>query len=294
MKTDFARRVLSYSAAAAGFLSHSASAQIAYSDIDPDMLYTDNPDFPWFSYPVDMDTDAVAEVVFFFSRYGITSDCFSFGSMSFNALNYASVLLNDANDVKVLDAGDTISTGGNWNNYFSHMLAMTSFSYNICSNDSKYIDQYGNWLYVGPKFMGVRFYSAGEMHYGWIRLSSAIVPDTRHDHVDSIKIYDYAYELTANKSIIAGDEAPVILPVKNITQPALDLFPNPVGDFCTLLLPEKNKYQLTLLSAQGNKIREYADAENNYVIQTADLPAGVYFILVTGNEEKFVLQFIKQ
>jgi hypothetical protein len=53
----------------------------------------------------------------------------------------------------------------------------------------------GPWAYSQGRYLGVKFSVAGQIHYGWVRLSVERLPAT---------LTGYAYETIPNKPIIAG------------------------------------------------------------------------------------------
>jgi len=59
---------------------------------------------------------------------------------------------------------------------------------------------FGSWINVNNRYLGVRFYIKGEVHYGWARLNVQVqLPLTI-----SATLTGYAYETVPNKAIIAG------------------------------------------------------------------------------------------
>jgi hypothetical protein len=107
-----------------------------------------------------------------------------------------------------LAAGDTVGKPG--------QLFQTTYSPNPQSlgvNSAQGTLSYGNWLGQTNKYLGLKFVSNGQIHYGWVRI------DFRNSATgDTIIIKDYAYEDIANKPIIAGampseaDDARSIVP----------------------------------------------------------------------------------
>ena len=71
---------------------------------------------------------------------------------------------------------------------------------NILTNGTK--RSYGNWG-GNPqnKYLGVRFFINGKVHFGWVRLTVNIPPPLQ---VMSATITAYAYETVPNRSILAG------------------------------------------------------------------------------------------
>mgnify|MGYP002784109486 CR=1 FL=1 len=79
----------------------------------------------------------------------------------------------------------------------------------------------------------------------------------------------------------------------------LKTFPNPVTDQVTVQLPSvlKATAQLTVSDYTGRRVMLYYIAVTNqmtYIINTAQLPPGVYFITLTGRGDLWKSKFIKQ
>jgi hypothetical protein len=71
---------------------------------------------------------------------------------------------------------------------------------NIWTNGTK--RSYGNWGgNTQNKYLGVRFFINGKVHFGWVRLTVNIPPPR---DVMSATITAYAYETVPNRSILAG------------------------------------------------------------------------------------------
>jgi hypothetical protein len=58
----------------------------------------------------------------------------------------------------------------------------------------------GNWCTANQKYLGLKFYIKGKVHYGWARLNIKV----HIDHSIGARLTGYAYETIPNKPIIAG------------------------------------------------------------------------------------------
>jgi hypothetical protein len=56
----------------------------------------------------------------------------------------------------------------------------------------------GNWKNVNNGYVGVKFAISGQVHYGWVRITTS-----KHFELNAV-ITGYAYETVANKPIITG------------------------------------------------------------------------------------------
>jgi hypothetical protein len=63
----------------------------------------------------------------------------------------------------------------------------------------------GPWANVHDRYLGLKFYIKGRVHYGWARLN-VLIGGGRHEQAPSIDatLTGFAYETIPNKSIAAG------------------------------------------------------------------------------------------
>jgi hypothetical protein len=75
------------------------------------------------------------------------------------------------------------------------------------AGSNEYSD-FGQWVDkdqgVENRYLGLKFFIDGEVHYGWARVSVTIEHHRQFDDVSGI-LTGYGYETVPNKSIIAGD-----------------------------------------------------------------------------------------
>ena len=90
------------------------------------------------------------------------------------------------NQGQLIAAGRTFISYGTFT-YAPHMAMATPFGAG------------GDWANVTNKYLGVRFRTGNQLHYGWARLSVRVNSSTITAHLTG-----YAYESTANTPIHAG------------------------------------------------------------------------------------------
>ena len=90
-----------------------------------------------------------------------------------------------------LKTGQTISSGRKFSGRF--MASLFTFL-------TTELHFHGRWAKVANRYLGLKFQIDGQTHFGWARLSVGGNPLTA-------KLTGYAYETTANASIIAGETA---------------------------------------------------------------------------------------
>lgn len=71
------------------------------------------------------------------------------------------------------------------------------------------------------------------------------------------------------------------------------LYPNPAKEFVTLLLPDEQTFQMTVLNAAG-QICQRQEGKGKTNIAVSQLPPGVYFIQFKSAARSCVTRFIKQ
>ena len=69
----------------------------------------------------------------------------------------------------------------------------------VWQTDSIGLHDYGKWVNITNRYLGLRFKIAGETHYGWARLSVRV-----KGRKITATLTGYAYETIPNKPIIAG------------------------------------------------------------------------------------------
>jgi hypothetical protein len=80
-------------------------------------------------------------------------------------------------------------------------------------------DASGSWVNVKNRYLGVKFYITGKVHYGWARLNVHV----QFPRIITATLTGYAYETVANKPIVAGqtkDGSDAALPGPDLTIPA--------------------------------------------------------------------------
>jgi hypothetical protein len=82
--------------------------------------------------------------------------------------------------------------------------------------------------------------------------------------------------------------------VNSAVDDKLLIYPNPVSNELFIQLSSKKILQVNILSANGKTVETYFPQSTDCSISSENLPAGIYFIVVTTDEGVFRKQFIKQ
>lgn len=215
------KRLACYSVMATALTINSdVQAQVAYVDIDPDepMFGFITPD----NYDIDFNADGITEITISqnlwleiycdSSTYGIwctgsTSQILFVNAESAWFVESTAEATSYGIELAVpLNSGDTISFEAQFTDSgFTRLLRNSgtwAHSYTDFG-DATYLDwnfQNGLWQFQNNKYLGVNFLIDGQMHYGWVEISTIEGEDIRQ----GVAIQAYAYETTPDLPIIAG------------------------------------------------------------------------------------------
>jgi hypothetical protein len=182
------KRLKSYSALAGSMLAmvNIASGQIIYTDVDPDVMGTDD----GAHYDLDLNNDGTVDFNFHIKSDGAGAVKMSGAATSYNAI--AGTYSSPYKYPSVFELDDVIDDGLTWVSGGTQTMASSGY----------YLNPYGNWFDQTDKYLGVRLNLSGNDHYGWVRLD---VSADGH----SFTVKDYAYESASATSILAGAGANV-------------------------------------------------------------------------------------
>jgi hypothetical protein len=209
--TTLSEKIKAYSALAGSVvaLAPAANAQINYTDINPDSVFT-NPG----SFDIDINNDAVNDFQFNFSKTSYststvivtTSTTFSFAyKMERNDLRVSPLgttgneILGSGYTPQALNLNAPITKAQSFSNSSSQLMASYSYTYFRFSGSpttARY--SYGNFVNASNKFLGVRVVVSSDTLYGWVRLDVS-------GGVNSYTVKDYAFQTCPGIGIKAGD-----------------------------------------------------------------------------------------
>ncbi|MAY83888.1 MAG: hypothetical protein CMP59_07100 [Flavobacteriales bacterium] len=199
------KKLKSYATVAASLLAADASAQVIYTNIN-DTTLVNNGDF----FDIDFNSDGINDATISLINSNYTT---SFYSLSIYVnIKAASMVGSSSAEINTNFYSGTSSSVSVYevaafnNNQAINNSANTWYSYGYVGGDA-YIRvgtystssaQIGQFPGQGQKFAGVRFFIGNNLHYGWVRLDMAAT-------YDSVTVFDFAYDTTANTPILAGD-----------------------------------------------------------------------------------------
>ncbi|MEQ8625868.1 MAG: T9SS type A sorting domain-containing protein [Vicingaceae bacterium] len=227
-----------YSALAASVVALDATSQVIYTDVK-DTTLVNNGDY----FDIDLNNDGIREgrieliqttstfSTFYGSQTIVTkaAEVDSLVSASVNVLTstltigtsttstYVAAALNLNSNIN--NNLNNWSTGTSTSTYTS--TTSTAFNGVLLGGKASFGSQstlsVGQFPGAGDKFLGVKFTIGTSTHFGWVRLDMSA-------NSDSITIKDYAYESTANATILAGDTGTTVGLTKNELKNKLDFY----------------------------------------------------------------------
>jgi hypothetical protein len=185
-----------------------AHAQIIYTDVIPDATYTGTND----TCSLDLNNDGNIDflIVHLTLQAPCPSSCSPSQTRSRRWIRITplgtNAVANSASFASQLPQGQPIEPGLTWNNASEQPLVIQSppgcrpfMTQLVCVPGAQFT---GAWLdsasVDSPKFLGLRFESAGSTFYGWARLS---IPG----NATRFTLKDYAYNSTPDEGLFAGE-----------------------------------------------------------------------------------------
>ncbi len=269
-------KVLSYSGMATALLAmaHDADAQVIYTDVNPDLTFTND------VFEIDFDGDAVTDLTIMHVASSSSSS-----SMVIN-VNAVAVNAAEGNAFKgnvqgsyayasVLAAGDAIAPGAG----FQTSYGTCAFAISI---PGLFATTYGDWAgqtgYVGCKFEG----GDGQTHYGWVHLSVAT-------GVTSATVLAYGYESTPNTAISAGDMGTTTGIGTVAEKFNFNIAPNPTKDQAVIGLQGVKGQNVTVsvIDAMGKVMftEQVSAMEETHTLDLSNLAQGTYFVRLENGKE---------
>ena len=281
--------LLQYSTAAVSLLGvTSASSQVVYTDIDPDVVL-DEPDE---IFGIDLDDDGLNDFNFFNESFTTTVFYGDLANVKALFVGAFDTMLNGI-------AGSTgfLSGGGGYTYYRPYIIQdgeIIGGAFNFYNNNyqtlAMEIDEFsspfppthnGNWYYfyggeVIEKFLGISFTDEDNIkRYGWIRCSVI-------DSGPTLIIHDYAYELQPDYPIIAGDTVSYV-DIKG--QPSLVATVYSFNKAVYINLQIQTPTQLTIVDLNGQTILAKTLYHQVEIVEMNYFPKGIYLVTLKEGEK---------
>ncbi len=262
-----ASKALSYSGMATALLAmaHDADAQVVYTDVNPDVTFSD--DF----FEIDFDGDEVIDLAF--GQINLSS--------ANSEKNVVILAVPDGNGFKgyvsstfvyasAMSFGVAIAPGGNFQTGTGTCVFAASYG------------TFGDWggqiAYVGCKFEG----GDGQTHYGWVHLEVA-------PGATSVTILAYGYESTPNTAISAGDMGTTTGIGTVAEKFNFNIAPNPTKDQAVIGLQGVKGQNVTVsvIDAMGKVMftEQVSAMEETHTLDLSNLAQGTYFVRLENGKE---------
>jgi hypothetical protein len=268
MTKELQEKLKKYSAAAAALVTASgATAQVIYTDVDPDFehlggnvgvgLDVDNDtNFDFAFYSIDTTLTSGARIrTTLVAPYGTAGNAIAGEAPS--GYNYA----------LALNTNDLIDNTLNW------IASTNTMAYNVDSANP-YNE---NWNGVTDKYLALQFNTGGSTYYGWARLDVDAIGD-----VWTLK--DYAYNSTANGSINAGDMGAAGLAPGLSVEDLVYFINQPNNSVLVKVNGNLTNGAVNVIGTNGQVVSSGAVSNDSFVVDMNGLASGVYMINVTFDQ----------
>lgn len=283
-------KLAGYTSLSASFLlmANGSSAQVIYVDIDPDTIL----DLPGEQFTLDIDNNGVDDLTLFNSSFSffmytpwwsywliqdliaqVNNEQFSIaGLKDFDFPSYTNYY------PYAMSSGNQISDLLTFNNAVYQELAMIIFTNEGETIFDNCLSCYWYGAFVPEsinKFLGFKLQDEdGNNHYGWLRCD---VIDTGRILI----IKDYAYELTPDNPILAGDTTHYV----SIEQNPIENMPHIYAFGTTIQIVGMLSYTtITIFNLSGAPVYETITASTIISIPMDNFTNGVYLVKLQNEE----------
>lgn len=265
MKRNLQQKLKSYSLTAGTLtLAVSGSAQINYTDANPDIIVENNN----YQYDFDIDGDGTNELGFYvYSSSGNGYATLRLSTSStINAIRGTQSSSFSTPEVRVLNSGDSIRPAANdWRTDSYQYLGIYTGPSTI----------YGNWNGVADKYMAIQFEISGQTHYGWVRMT--VTPGS-----DTLIIKDYAYNSSPGLGLTAGEGLlPTSVNSLEVQNPQVLVFDQTL--FVNLPAQTAIEGNIQLFNSAGQLVKSITITDSAMRIALSELPIGIYFVQIQQN-----------
>ncbi|MFL5762612.1 MAG: T9SS type A sorting domain-containing protein [Bacteroidia bacterium] len=262
------KKLKAYSAIAGSLLAaaNQADAQIVYTDVSPDSTVAGDGN----SFYLDMDNDGTYDF-----QIGVTIN-----ATTAYTSQRVSITAQGSNAV----AGDTVGM-------YVYPFAMNSgdtvqaaqqFNYGSNQSMASYFlpggSQYGNWVGVTDKYLGLSFYIGAQRHFGWARLNVNATGT-------QFTIKDYAYNAWTDEYIICGQTTAGI--AEHQLPKDLNVFSHDKNIVIKFdkEVPPGAAYRVT--NVMGQELMNGVISDVQTTLQMDKENTGIYFVTVNSSKDSF-------
>jgi hypothetical protein len=283
MKTQLLKKIYAFITTAMLF-SASATAQIVYTDINPDstIIRTTIPGRGSISteQTIDVNNDGIPDLKFTLVSRRITpfnpgQSVSITGSVSATPLNGSALLTDSSGYPAKMSLNDSIDANANWSTIASQIL--------ISKTTSSTTITLGDWNTATDGFLGLRFIVGAQTHYCWIRLN--VEAFTSGANAAILVIKDFAYNSIPDQLILAGESTTSGI-IENSGALSIHLFPNPSSNHLTIALRnETRKVKVSIVDITGKVIYTLTETNTqNVEVNTSELKEGIYVVEIQAED----------
>jgi hypothetical protein len=265
-------------------------AQVVYTDVNPDFLFSGNLN----TYSLDLNNDGIED---FTLTTLDTIQSYMSGSYSYkativgaairNPVQSNSWLINSASNFLVpesLNQGDVVGSSGVLGSAYSSSIGSpivaniqyTSFLNGVPASTSN--STFGDFDFDQEGILGVKFNINGNYHFGWARIEVT--------SNGTVSIKDYAYDTNPNTSIIAGDNGAGLVGVQEqLNAVAISMLNNNISienkganDDCLMVLT----------NISGQQILEKQLKDKIELVDVSEFSTGIYLVKVISDSQSYV------
>ncbi|MEO8149644.1 MAG: T9SS type A sorting domain-containing protein [Bacteroidia bacterium] len=270
MKQQLQKKLYAFIVTAMMFYA-SATAQIIYTDVNPDTTLSCFGGSCTKSYNLDLNNDGTVDFTLYTSALGDTCPGHTRRRVYVNSQsgNATVTLMMNANDLIDNNLAFNASIGTLRSNTKPPGLVWTSCSVG-----------WGSWTSTSDHYLGLQLTVGPSTYYGWVRLNVAIY--LQGPGVVSFIVKDYAYNSIPNQPILAGQTVATGIAPLSFGEVGVSLFPNPANNHLTIALPSNNKkVDVTITDITGKIIYKSSAFEAQKIeVNTEDFATGIYVVQI--------------
>lgn len=253
-----------------------ASAQVVYTDVNPDMVLTTAGTAQG---AVDLNNDATVELAFgVFESIGVTG---TYSGVDYTGTQYAGVVVGTAgkswmgsNSTSMspikLAPGNTIGAGGSFSSSQGSLGNDGQVAFGAPYNVTYPLS--GGEFLGTEGYLGARFDISGSTHYGWVRVEMSADGKT-------LTIKDYAYEASPGVAIAAGDlGGGSTVGVDDISS---EVVIRTVNNNLRIELENTVNAEVAVTNLAGQKVINEQMNDSYKVINLDEMTTGIYLVNVT-------------
>jgi hypothetical protein len=276
------KRIKKYAALACGIAGvTSASAQVVYSDVNPDVVLTPSGTA---QYSLDLNNDGAIDMVFSMSSNQLTGTFTTSGQLVNYTVDYVNGnvittsaapatngwLGSSSSGPTALAGGVPITSADAFTAGSGSMGSAFDVAFGAPFSAYGYTTASGNFLGT-ESYVGIRFDVSGATHYGWVRVEM-------DSTATSMTIKDFAYNSAANAAIGAGEGSGGGL--VGINDLSSDVSIRTVGTNLRIELDNASNAEVSLASLTGQVVMNEQMNSSVKVLNLNDLSTGIYLATV--------------